>query len=517
MNILLIEDQAPIRNLIEAIVSELDSGLHVVSTDSIDSLRPLLTGEHWDCILTDYQLQDGNVLELFHELSDKLEGVPKLLMSGYLSREIQERAKHVGFSDFLEKPFHPEELIRWLEQHLNIAKADEPRPCGVKEEEQIRSALFAMDKKVGFLDRILKLSLRHNVSVRDICQHALELAQNIAKSSAAILCMHDKTELVQFASLPKLEETPDLFPTNHRVPLNRTPFAKLLDESEQAIYAPCASVKLNQWPPIRSHEGHYIALPIRLQNKPAGVLCLMGISPVEEQELSEILALLNLLTSQLDITLENKAIHAALEASMKETLIAMARVLDARDTYTKNHSANVSKYSTKIAKQLGLTPEQVETVRIGGLLHDLGKCGIPDSVLLKPGRLTEHEYEVMKTHPVVGYNTLIHIDSLSMEKLIVRNHHERWDGKGYPDGLIGDETPIEVRIVCIADAIDAMTTSRCYRSARPVSFCIEQLIRNSGTQFDPLLVEATVPLLEQGMVRTAPSLLDQELRREANA
>jgi len=244
-----------------------------------------------------------------------------------------------------------------------------------------------------------------------------------------------------------------------------------------------------------------VAVPVRLQGVAMGVLCLMR--PDSEMPLrSETRQMLGLLVKKLDTLLDNRAVHAALAANMRETLIALVRSLEARDRYTRDHSARVGGLSAIFAADLGLDQDHVDLIRTGGLLHDIGKCGIPDAVLLKPGRYTDHEFAIMKAHPAIGDNILSNMDTMIRERLMLRHHHERYDGFGYPDKLAGEHIPFDARIVCVADAIDAMTTHRVYRMARPLSFCLEQLKSNSGTQFDPQVIEVAIAAIEQGVVRT---------------
>ena len=212
--------------------------------------------------------------------------------------------------------------------------------------------------------------------------------------------------------------------------------------------------------------------------------------------------MLGLLVKKLDTLLDNRAVHAALADSMNQTLIALVRSLEARDRYTKDHSSRVSQLSVLFAQTLGLDDESIQLIRTGGLLHDIGKVGIADSVLLKPGRYTDQEYAIMKAHPAIGDAILMNMYTLARERLIVRHHHERWDGKGYPDKIGGAEIPLEARIVCVADAIDAMTTHRVYRQAKPLSFCAEQLEFASGTQFDPQIVAVALEAIQRGDIDT---------------
>ncbi len=176
--------------------------------------------------------------------------------------------------------------------------------------------------------------------------------------------------------------------------------------------------------------------------------------------------------------------------------VGLARALDLRDPNTARHSDTVADYAVQMAERLGLPPRTVERVHLAGLLHDVGKIGIPDAVLFKPGKLTDAEWDQMRSHPQMGAQML---DSTTLRDVRrwVLAHHERPDGRGYPSGLQGDEIPIEARILAVADSFEAMTADRVYRSAMPVADAIQELIRCSGTQFDPQVVDAFVQSLGQ--------------------
>jgi putative nucleotidyltransferase with HDIG domain len=169
---------------------------------------------------------------------------------------------------------------------------------------------------------------------------------------------------------------------------------------------------------------------------------------------------------------------------------ALATALDARDPYTAGHSDRVSVLSVAICRQLNLPAADVEVVRLGALLHDIGKIGIPDDVLRKPSGLTEAEFDIIKQHPVIGARMLRSVPFLAPHIPIVELHHERPDGRGYPSGLRGDDIPLDARIVHVADAYDAMTSARAYRAARPSSEAVRELWRCAGTQFHAEIVAA---------------------------
>lgn len=172
---------------------------------------------------------------------------------------------------------------------------------------------------------------------------------------------------------------------------------------------------------------------------------------------------------------------------------SLTQAIDAKDKYTNSHSSHVAEYAREIARRHGYTATQQEDIYMMGLLHDIGKIGIPDAVINKPGKLTEAEYELIKRHPVVGAKILQSIEEMPSLYIGARWHHERYDGKGYPDGLAGKDIPEEARIIALADAYDAMASRRSYRDALPQKTVRNEILKGSGTQFDP---ELTVILLQ---------------------
>jgi putative nucleotidyltransferase with HDIG domain len=177
-------------------------------------------------------------------------------------------------------------------------------------------------------------------------------------------------------------------------------------------------------------------------------------------------------------------------------LDTVAEIIDLRDPYVLGHSKRVTNYATAIAEEMGLNPKQVELIRKGSLLHDVGKLGISMDILAKPEKLSPEEYEVIKRHPEIGARLLEKNPSLRSLIPIVRHHHEFYNGQGYPDGLSDHKIPIEARIVSLADAMEAMASDRPYRKARKTQYIIDEIKKFSGSQFDPKVVEKAVILLE---------------------
>ncbi|MBP3771208.1 MAG: HD domain-containing protein [Treponema sp.] len=186
-----------------------------------------------------------------------------------------------------------------------------------------------------------------------------------------------------------------------------------------------------------------------------------------------------------------------------ETIFAIANAVEARDKSTGRHSFRVSEYAVMIARELGFDENELEQIRRTGLLHDIGKIGVPDSILNKPARLTDEEYEVMKTHTSIGGDILKDFTLIPHVDEGAKFHHERYDGSGYPNGLKGEEIPLNARIIGIADAFDAMTANRVYRKALNIDFVKAELKRCAGSQFDPTLVEIMLELIESGEVNVS--------------
>ena len=185
-----------------------------------------------------------------------------------------------------------------------------------------------------------------------------------------------------------------------------------------------------------------------------------------------------------------------LEKAYLESIQTLRYTVEAKDTYTRGHSDRVSEYAVLIGQKMGLSEEELKTLKIGGLFHDIGKIGIPDSILLKETKLSDDEYSEIKHHPSIGAHILSNATIFADIIPIVKYHHERYDGRGYPENLVGENIPLLARITAVADAFDAMNSRRTYRNNLELEVIKEEIRKNRGTQFDPKAADIFLDILE---------------------
>lgn len=237
-----------------------------------------------------------------------------------------------------------------------------------------------------------------------------------------------------------------------------------------------------------------LCVPLKVKDAKLGVLSVSDKLSGEAFDDSD-LDMLVTLASQIAITLNNAKLYEELEASYLAAVRALANSLDAKDAYTAGHSERVAWYSVEIGREMNLAAMDLKNLHIGALLHDIGKIGISESIINKSTRLTEDEFKLIKTHPARGAAIIEPAKFLKEKIPLIKYHHERYDGKGYPDGLAADSIPKLARIVCVADSFDAMTSKRAYRDNIGQEAAVTELKRCSGSQFDPSVVEAFLKVL----------------------
>jgi putative nucleotidyltransferase with HDIG domain len=291
--------------------------------------------------------------------------------------------------------------------------------------------------------------------------HPPALDEDVAVTSGPLRMRSTVLDLIQREISPRLAEEPQMLLSNNYAP----PSGK---DGEQQV-------------------SNIIAVPLVSDEETIGLL--VGVNKIDAEFDSVDMKLINAVANQTSVFLANNRLYADIQDLLMGVLHALTATIDAKDPYTSGHSQRVALISKRLAEQCGFDPEKVQQIYLAGLLHDIGKIGVPEAILCKKGKLTDEEYEDMKRHPMLGANILGGIRQLDEVVVGILSHHERPDGGGYPRGLHDNQIPLEGKIICVADCFDAMTSYRTYRNALPLETVVQELKDNAGTQFDEDLIE----------------------------
>lgn len=291
---------------------------------------------------------------------------------------------------------------------------------------------------------------------------------------AAVYNLSEEYLRLSSATRRKVTMSPSLMALHQRQPVY------ISNVYEHELFAP--------WKDLAQMEGYaaFISIPLTHQDRPIGVVNAYLQKPhvFDEDELH----MVTLLASQAAISIENYRLHKEIQKSYLTTIKALVNAVEAKDHYTRGHSERVTKCSLLIARNMELSSRQMELISIAGALHDIGKITIDLSILHKPGKLTQEELDTVRRHPVVGYNIISPLEFLKDVRTCIQEHHEHFNGRGYPYGKAGNDIALESRILAVADAFDAMTTPRSYRQSLAVKDALKEIEHCAGTQFDPQVV-----------------------------
>ena len=344
-------------------------------------------------------------------------------------------------------------------------------------------------RKQSAYPHILALALSTVQDLGPACDVALRLTCHYLKCKAAVLTWVDGERLAPAAAYGVPADW------RHRL---RPPTAEHLPiqtalQQQRAVLGPPSECPC--WSGLFADDHRVAYIPLVSLDRVTAVLSVVGARKTADLGDRKLLEALGIVVG---LSLDNLRLNHREYQSIMQVLCS---ALDMRDSATEGHSQRVAHLATLVARQLGLPPEEVKKIEQAAILHDIGKIGVADAVLSKPGALTEEEWTEMRRHPQLGFAILEDIDSLREPASIVYAHHERHDGSGYPRGLKGEQIPIGARIFAVVDSYDAMTTHRPYRRARPHPEAIEEIMRHSGSQFDPAAVRAFLELDSEGLVR----------------
>jgi putative nucleotidyltransferase with HDIG domain len=491
LSILLVDDEQSVRDtLTEFFAQEL--GHLVVACPEAASALEEAGRTRFDCAFVDLHLPDMPGVELLEKLKDKAAVLPVVVITGYPTLEAAVSAMRQGASDFITKPFTLEQvdgaLTRVMRERAllldNLRLTEE-----LSQKEAVERLYQELERKMreqslcyAVNDRLSRVS-----DIERLYQMVVELAGELtgAPRLGFLVLDPDTGDLVLVAAKGGTKASIGQRVGEVGVGLAG---AALLQGKPLVRRSPKGG---GDWP---GGGGRAVAVPLHIKEEAFGVIVAAGRKEAFSQQE---LRLLTFLGEKAAMCVENLALYESVMQNLHATLRALVGAIEAKDTYTEQHSKRVTALAVAVAEELSCSQEELEALRFAGHLHDIGKIGIRDHILLKPGRLNTDEFTMVKAHPVIGQSIVRHLGLLPLEQDIIRHHHEAWDGSGYPDGLSGEQIPFLSRILAVADAYDAMTSDRPYRGAKSRLEAIEELRRHRFKQFDGQVVEACIRVLER--------------------
>ncbi len=468
LRVLVAEDNPEMLELLEEIL-EAERCRVTLCSDGASALAQI-AAEPFHLILSDIKMPGASGLEILDRSSAMAAGIPVVLISGNVDLEAALFALRRGAFDCLLKPFQLDDirdLVRRVQRLHGLAEYG----TGGRVSQQIKRNGHRPQEILIRKSRALQLIARSGKVLGEV--------YDLGGLMGAILDLAMRGAGAEVGALLVMSETGGRLrvTASHGFGDTVKPGDEVGSVDELWTFAGIPS------------GGASSVVPLTVKERQVGMIALAGWGALGSFSAADC-EMLDILAQQASMALENRSLYASLESSVFEGMRALVATLEAKDPYTEGHSLRVAWAAARVCRRMGLGSDVEDLVRYAGALHDIGKVGIPDSILQKPGKLTPEEYERMKAHSIIGWKILMPFSFLQEEAVIVRHNHEWMNGKGYPDGLAGSEIPLGARILAVADAYDTMTTARPYRAPRPHEQAIEELCRCAGFQFDRNVVEA---------------------------
>jgi len=486
LNILIVDDEKPILDIFRQYLEATTNHTVYTAPNGSEALD-IVYNEKIDCCFMDLSMPVMDGVELAKHIHRHDNTIPMAVMTGYPTIDNAIKTLKNGVVDFLTKPVDmvqiPLTITRMMREKSLLANNILLKEQAQKNEKlvKINTELQQKISEVEIMNLILQ-KLNQVGNSKDLFRMLVLLSGQVTlcdEAHCAIL-YSEANDYTTLASYLREENSS---------PPNTNGFNGNIVERVARDGMPVI-VKDN------SGTDQTMGIPLKIRDNLFGVLVL-SINHNDAGFKEKDLYFMNFVAEKAANLIENLALYENIFENLFATLYAFVETIEARDSYTKQHSIRVSRYAISMAQAMGCSQEDQEKLNVAGSLHDIGKIGIPDSILLKPGRLTEDEYEIIKKHPEIAGNIIGHFGMWADERSIIRHHHERFDGHGYPDGLKGEEIPLLSRILSVADVYDALTTDRSYRKKMPDEKALQIMRENSGTQFDPKLIALFLELYDQ--------------------
>jgi len=489
--VLVIDDNEWIRDTLNHLL--VMSGYHIDIAENASEGLKKVKSNRYDVVLTDIQMPEIDGIELLKQIKKYDPALPVVMITGFPTVDNAIQAMRQGASDFITKPFRYEQVHMALDKLVKKREVEKKGlhvNKGIEQNKTIESLNKRLNKKVKELSLLYSISESMNVSQMssdDLFDRIVGVATELVEADGASLLVFDNASNKLIVEAVKGNGLNWKIGSAITIDEN-SPWKDVIKGKHFIINkVKGCQKKLDKRGVNKSNSSVFI--PLKIKDNVFGVLNVLNKlngGKFGHEDIHLLLALVR----KASLNIENTILYESMYSNLINTLQSLVAAIEARDRYTQQHSQRVTQLSVKIAEEMGCSQDEIDTIKFAGILHDIGKISISDSILLKKGKLTQKETRVVQTHPVIGEKILQPLGLLPAERAIVRYHHERWDGKGYPDGLAGSEIPLLARIIAVADSYDAMTSDRPYRLAKDNSKAVEELIRCSGTQFDKDIVEA---------------------------
>lgn len=501
--ILVIEDSSATRLLIREVLET--AGYQCLeAADGLSGVE-MLSRTRPDLILMDINMPGLDGYEATIKIKN-LEGCGDIPIVAFTSEQERDRCLAIGCDGYIQKPLDVTSFLDRVEAFLTGERESLPEGRDrqfLREQNQrlvsrledmvgeLYGAQARLKSYIGYLELTLEMA-REMAQVYDSAGLLRAFCQKLASRLRATYCAVALREGPDALSLAGYHGMKNPWPLHEEISLDMLPLLTWVVTSREELVLSRQSAGLGPaeikllFP---ENTASVLLIPLTIKGEGVGLLMLGAREGNENGFRREKREICRTLLAQAGTYLENVRLIENINNMYVSSIYALATALDEKDPYTRNHSDKVTQYAMTITYELGLPLEEQKDIKTAAMLHDIGKIGIPDSILLKAGKLTEEEFDVIRTHPVRAARIIRNIEPLRGIIPIVEHHHERWDGKGYCSGLAGERIPLGARVLAIADSYDAMTSDRTYRQRMPHDKALAELKRCAGSQFDPELVE----------------------------
>lgn len=511
--ILLVDDDDAILE-ISSEYFELKGYRIITATDGVQALN-IIKNEKIDCCVTDINMPQMDGMKLAEQLRKIDNTIPVIIMTGYPSLQNSIKTLQNGVVDFLIKPVHLNQM------ELSIQRVFRQRQLFIenilyKKEAESKAKLKRLNRELhlkvnelNILNRIMS-DLTESSSGGDVFRRVTEMTITLTSATEARFYIINDALNYPFEIMSHVKEPSGQDRVAEFRALSGAGPTKMKNGHRQELDQFLLNIAANGRPLLIADSRttgqlpreicSFIAVPLCIQESVFGLLT-AAITKDRAFFDTKDLYYLTFMLKRAAYVVENLALYENIYENLLSTLYALVNALEARDSYTQQHSIRVAAIASLLGEKMNLSSEELDILNVAGRLHDIGKIGVRDDILLKKGPLTPDQFLEITKHPLIGANIIAQLGLWEREQVIIKHHHERFDGNGYPDGLKGAAIPLLARIMAVADACDAMASDRVYRKRLSFDGVFRRINEESGAQFDPDIVKVFKKVYHQGKLK----------------